>query len=293
VPLVGDRRAALILLLILGSLMVTIPNIGVGEASGAIYIRADGTVEGTHMIERNGSVYTLTGSIYGDCIIVKKSNIIIDGQGHTVSGQGAPMYVVHLQSVEDVTIKNMVISGGLNGIFIEESTRVTITGNTITKIPRGYPPNPMAGIILRHGGFHTIVGNNITDNFVGIYLSSSSSNKVYRNNFINNSVDVNDPSWNYPHNTPSTTTWDDGKEGNYWSKYNGTDSDGDGIGDTPYILMVGNETAYTDYYPLVEPVPVIPEFPSWTPMLIMVIAVVAVTVIYRQKLSKTNKKGRQ
>ena len=35
----------------------------------------------------------------------------------------------------------------------------------------------------------------------------------------------------------------------------------------------------------------IPEFPSWTPMMITLIAVVAMTAIYRQKLSKSNKKG--
>jgi hypothetical protein len=43
-------------------------------------------------------------------------------------------------------------------------------------------------------------------------------------------------------------TWDDGKEGNYWSDYNGADANGDGIGDSPYVFDVQNE----DRYPLME-----------------------------------------
>lgn len=39
-------------------------------------------------------------------------------------------------------------------------------------------------------------------------------------------------------------------DGNYWSKYNGTDSDGNGIGDTPYEVLPG----IFDFYPLMEPV---------------------------------------
>jgi hypothetical protein len=38
-------------------------------------------------------------------------------------------------------------------------------------------------------------------------------------------------------------------EGNYWSDYNGTDSNGDGIVDTPYIIDDKN----VDHYPLMKP----------------------------------------
>ena len=299
----GERRRALILLLILCSVLVAFPNVGIVKADSTIYIRADGSVEGTDKIQRDGNVYTLTGSIYyvsGGSISVERSNIIIDGNGHTFSSPVA-LYGIYLSKVEGVTIKNMVIRGGLNGIFIDDSTHVTISGNTITEIPASYPPNPSAAIILRDGGYHRIVGNNITGNYVGIRFSSSSNNRIFHNNFIDNHVDVYDPSWNYPQNTPSTYSLDNGypSGGNYWSNYKGTDlysgvyqneTGSDDIGDTPYVFIVENETVYTDYYPLVEPVPVIPEFPSWTPLLILLIEVLVVTVIYKQKLHKQNRR---
>jgi nitrous oxidase accessory protein NosD len=45
----------------------------------------------------------------------------------------------------------------------------------------------------------------------------------------------------------SHNAWDNGLEGNYWSNYNGGDSNGDGIGDTPYIIDQDNQ----DNYPLI------------------------------------------
>jgi hypothetical protein len=52
-----------------------------------------------------------------------------------------------------------------------------------------------------------------------------------------------------PNMTVSTNFWDNGKEGNYWSSYNGTDDNRDGIGDTPYVVVEND----ADRYPLMQP----------------------------------------
>ena len=63
---------------------------------------------------------------------------------------------------------------------------------------------PMGGIHIRTGG-----------------------NIIYHNNLIDNSVQAVDAASN---------EWDFEGEGNYWSDYTGEDLDGDGIGDTPYVI---------------------------------------------------------
>jgi len=96
--------------------------------------------------------------------------------------------------------------------------------------------------------YNSISGNNITANNVdGIRLYSSSSNSIFRNNFVNNAQQV--------YSSDSVNTWDDGypSGGNYWSDYNGTDlysgpyqniTGSDGIGDTPYIIDGNNRDRY-------------------------------------------------
>ena len=58
--------------------------------------------------------------------------------------------------------------------------------------------------------------------------------------------------------------WDNGVEGNYWDNYNGTDSNGDGIGDVPHIVegckrddSTGMQVEFVfgqDNYPLMAPI---------------------------------------
>ena len=99
VLLVGDRGASLFLLLILCSILVTLPNIGMVEASGTIYIRADGNVEGTDKIQRDGNVYTFTDNIY-EPLVVEKDNIVVDGAGYSIEGPHTGL----AQSIEGIGI---------------------------------------------------------------------------------------------------------------------------------------------------------------------------------------------
>jgi len=111
---------------------------------------------------------------------------------------------------------------------------------------------------------NTITGNTVSNNnYNGIHIYSSSNNKIYLNNFINNADNV--------HSEESNNIWNSTEEiayiyngstytnylGNYWSVYSGSDNDNDGIGDTPYSIYSNNDT-----YPLIlswenyfEPVP--------------------------------------
>ena len=204
----------------------------------------------------------------------KSSNTIISENNitdNTIDG-------IHLFLSSNNNVSRNNINNNGNGIWISVSSNNNIYENRIT--------NNCGGIHLEASS-NNIYENNITNNIEGIFVGGALNNIIHHNNFINNTKQVYDIAWVWwaPDDaTPSVNIWDNGVEGNYWSDYNGTDANGDGIGDTPYIIDENNQ----DNYPLMEPVPVIPEFPSWAPLLIMLVVVMVVAVIYRHNLYKPN-----
>ena len=202
-------------------------------ASPTIYIRADGSINPpTAPITTTDNVtYTFTGNI-NDSIVVERNNIIIDGTDCTLQGTRSGRGI-DLSSRSNIKIKNTDIKNFFHGVYLDLSYNNTIYGNNIT--------NNYAGVCLYSSSDNDIYGNEITNNIYGFSLHFSSNNRFYHNNFINNTnhVTLHDYS----------NFWDNDCEGNYWSDYNGTDADHDGIGDTPYIIDENN----TDRYPLMNP----------------------------------------
>jgi parallel beta-helix repeat protein len=149
----------------------------------------------------------------------------------------------------NVVHKNVVTLNGRGGITLDDYCKNnTITENAITL-------NQWAGVALYDYSNQNIVSRNLVQmNQYGLWSYPSNENFIYENSFISNFYQV------YTDLT-SKNTWDNGWEGNFWSDYNGTDLNGDGIGDTAYVIDANNQDRYPLIVPLVwnysNPVPIV------------------------------------
>ena len=308
---VGKIVLWFVLLLLLCSVMTSLSEIKMVNAGGTIYIRADGNVEGTDKITRDGSIYTFTSDLFGS-VIVERDNIVIEGAGYTLQGTGALLSKgidvsnrsnVMVRNVKirafhcgiciydssNNTLSNIYIANTTYGVELWESENNILSGNNIKAsigvllhssktniISNNYITTTKEGVFLEQksdnniisgnyiannqgsgihlgGSLNQIIGNYMANNGYGIYIFSppfmaaSSNNLIYNNSFVNNAVQVFIEKGFAM--ADSINLWDNGKEGNYWSDYNGTDADGDGIGDTPYIIDENNQ----DRFPLMSP----------------------------------------
>jgi parallel beta-helix repeat protein len=212
---------------------------------------------------------------------------------------------LNLYSSTGNNITQNVIADNSKGIVLASSTNNTLTENAFDGNEQGVSASGSSGNI--------IAANNFTGNQNALYFSGASNNLIYLNNFQNNTLDVGDWGNSYPYASVqpassgsrviqmassrivnvnfvgppplSVNTWDNGTVGNFWSSYNGSDANGDGIGDNPHYLYGNNQ----DNYPLMQTASAqaIPEFPAWA-----VLAAVAATVAV-VALTKARQKQRE
>jgi parallel beta-helix repeat protein len=228
----------------------------------------------------NITANTIVGAPYGIKTTSSTNNIIVSNTisqssysiylasastGNTVrnnvlSGKTACVY----SSSDSTTVDHNALIDGATGVYLYNCKSGSVYYNTCKNSSYGirlYNPSALTSshavsnnkilytdwaIELVYSDGNTLTGNRLQQNTYGVYMSSSSSNTFYRNNFVNNKMQASAGT--------GSNAWSksiQGKnQGNYWSDYTGTDTNGDGIGDTnlPYrIAPVGS-----DNYPLVR-----------------------------------------
>ncbi len=146
-------------------------------------------------------------------------------------------------------INKNYIDSCVEGIQIwQNSNNNTITENTITNCQD-------TAINFQYSNDNMIVGNEISRSGLGTSIYGSNRNTISNNNYLYNVVQfgANESYYlTFGHNRSINNI-----SGNYWSDYDGTDANDDGVGDTPYIIDENNR----DSCPLTKPV-AFPELPD-------------------------------
>ena len=220
-------------------------------------------------ISNNKITDTQFGAIVTNCTWCNVSDNIFESIGLGCA--------VQLNYAGNNLVKGNYIDSCVEGIQIRDySYSNTVSGNTVVNCDD-------QAIRLLYSSGNNLTENSIANSGVGTSIYVSNSNTLYHNNFINNTVQVSANEWyaqQWGYSFSNNTI-----DQNYWSDYNGTDADGDGLGDTPYIIDENNH----DNHPLIEQVDVaaIPEFLSWIILPLFMFATLAALTVKRKAFRPT------
>ena len=306
-----SRKVSLTLLVLTSLLILSVLSSASPQVTRTtIFIQSDGSVNPPNVaIQRNGDIYTFIGNVY-DPILVQKSGITIDGAGYSLIGplnetqrQAQQIlgvgpnatitvpYVIGIdfdETVSGVTIKNLNVNWFSIGIYIRTANN-TLIGNSAS--------NNIVGVLLSGSG-NNISMNYIKNNRQGLFfgfeqVNGSSGNipsdiRISDNSFVSNEMQLSGCVCEVYNFSEAQHAWDYNNRGNYWSDYNGTDTNGDGVGDSFYIIDLLNY----DRYPLIESPAQPPTPPAQFPLeyvglALAVVVVVSIVVLVARQRRKT------
>lgn len=192
-------------------------------------------------------VFHYESSVEAGVGIISSNSIIVEG---CIFYSGQHGYGVEIESSENIEINDCVFNGGLMGIGIALKSKEQ-NKNINNEIHHCKINGYQTGIYFANSDDNEIHHCTLRNNAMNIQIGNSLSPDI-NNNIIhhNDFLDIV-PIGGYNADSYGNNQWNDEYgEGNYWEDYTGTDENGDGIGDTPYIISKNNQ----DNYPLMQPV---------------------------------------
>jgi parallel beta-helix repeat protein len=119
------------------------------------------------------------------------------------------------------------------GVYLSNAHENLVFNNNISG------PYSNSGVKFRASSGNTVFSNTVSDCYLGIeFQYAEGRNTIFHNRFDRNDDQVS--------GLTAGSYFNSSYEGNYWSDYNGTDANQDGIGDVSYVVS----TDSMDYYPL-------------------------------------------
>ena len=202
--------------------------------NGSIQDLINGTVNGD-------SIYCAGGKYPGNLLINRS---IVFGALDTnnlpeiVSPDGSDAGIT--LAADGITLNGVIISGEARRGLLVKSSNNQVRDVTV----RGFP----LGIGLESAQSNIFSENTIVNNTVGIDENPGSRSNTFYLNYLDNPRDVNAVTSGTIWSSGSQVYQYQGKEytgrvGNFWSRYNGTDANGDGIGDTAFSIDGGTPAA--------------------------------------------------
>ena len=156
----------------LGKVLVNPILIEPVETNGTVYIRADGSIDPAiaPISTMDGFTYVLTDSINGS-IVIEKSNVVVDGAGYAVTGNGTGIGILFQGEGEsqnppavNVTVKNVNVQGFDVGFSFGDfyASNDSVANSNIT--------NNRVGVSYGSGTENdNVTGCSIVNNGKGIY----------------------------------------------------------------------------------------------------------------------------
>lgn len=190
-------------------------------------VDASNTIDGKPIYYWIGHHNATIPSNAGYVAVVNCSGITIAGLDLTNYDKGLLLAF----STNSTIVKNSFANNTQKGIWILQSKTVNITEDNVA--------DNYDGVYVDNSNNVKMVGNDIlSNNDVGLVLSSSSNCTIYHNNFVNPS--------NILILSGINNTWDNGfpSGGNYWSDYKGSNSKNTGIGYPPYATSGQTQDTY-------------------------------------------------